>query len=114
MSHSERIRDATRSARTVSGICCTALGAGLCLWAYCWVKYVWPAQAGWNAPIEYPFTTLATIAQFVGALLFAVTGVLYYRDSPRARPLLLISSVCLLFEMPLALLALYELATSGK
>ena len=88
------------------------MGGGLALWASCWVKYAWPAHRGWGAIVSYPVTTVATVAQFAVALLFAVTGVLYYRDSPRARPLLHISSACLVVEIPLVLLAIYELATA--
>jgi hypothetical protein len=76
------------------------------------VKYAWPANSGWGALVNYPVTSVATLAQFCVALLFAVTGVLYYRDSPRARAMLHIGSACLLVEIPLVLLAIFELATA--
>jgi hypothetical protein len=112
VSQTERVREVTRTARVVSGILCTTLGGGLALWACCWIAYVWPADRGWGAIVSFPVTSVATLAQFCVALLFAVTGVLYYRDSPRARPLLHVSSACLLVEIPLVLLAIYELATA--
>ena len=83
--------------------------AGLLMWAICWVLWVTSGH-GAGALLKGPFVIASTVVQFGVALEFATTAILYFIDSPRARTLLWISSIALLLQMPLVLLAIYELA----
>jgi hypothetical protein len=82
--------------------------AGLLMWGGVWVRWV-TSDHGAGALLSGPFVTLSSVVQFAIALGFAATAILYFIDSPRARTLLWSCSVGLLLEMPLALLAIYEL-----
>lgn len=93
---------------------CTALGAGLLLWAGAWVKYTQPAAGGLADIRRYPVTTASTLVQFAVALAFVVTGALCFADSRHARRWLHVGSICLLLEMPLVLLGIFELARAGR
>lgn len=113
MIDSERINETRATTRTVSGILCTMFAAGLLMWAVCWVLWV-TSNGGIGALLSGPFVIVSTVAQIGVAATFAAAAILYFRDSPRARKLLWISSIVLLLQMPLALLAIYELTSAGS
>jgi hypothetical protein len=110
MSDTERASETRATARTISGILCSMFAAGLSMWGVLWIRWVTSGR-GADALWSGPFIIAATVAQFTVAAAFAVTAVLYFLDSPHARRLLWISSIGLLLEMPLTLLAICELAT---
>lgn len=114
MSRSERVRDATRSARVVSGILCATLGFGLLLWVACWILWICSGR-GIGALFVGPFVILSTLSQLCVALLFIAACVMHFADSPHARRCFQVAGILLLLEIPLVIAAfLFEIVSIGR
>lgn len=114
MTRSERVRDATRSARLVSGILSAILGSGLLLWVWCWILWVC-SERGLSALYSRPAVILSTLAQVCVALLFVVASVLYFADSNHARRCFQVAGILMLLEIPLVMVAfVFEIMSTGQ